>query len=100
MNMINPIQSRLQLLNLNQIDDKKQTETGKNFQAMLKENINKVNNLQLESNQLTEDFALGKTDNIHQVMIAGEKAETSMKLTLAVQNKVIDAYKEIMRLQV
>jgi flagellar hook-basal body complex protein FliE len=98
--MINPIQSRLQLLNLNQIDDKKQTETGKNFQAMLKENINKVNNLQLESNQLTEDFALGKTDNIHQVMIAGEKAETSMKLTLAVQNKVIDAYKEIMRLQV
>lgn len=100
MNMINPIQSRLQLLNLNQIDDKKQTETGKNFQALLKENINKVNNLQLESNQLTEDFALGKTDNIHQVMIAGEKAETSMKLTLAVQNKVIDAYKEIMRLQV
>ena len=100
MNMINPIQSRLQLLNLNQIDDKKQTETGKDFQALLKENINKVNNLQLESNQLTEDFALGKTDNIHQVMIAGEKAETSMKLTLAVQNKVIDAYKEIMRLQV
>lgn len=100
MNMINPIQSRLQLLNLNQIDDKKQTETGKNFQALLKENINKVNNLQLESNQLTEDFALGKTDNIHQVMIAGEKAETSMQLTLAVQNKVIDAYKEIMRLQV
>ncbi len=98
--MINPIQSRLQLLNLNQIDDKKQTETGKDFQALLKENINKVNNLQLESNQLTEDFALGKTDNIHQVMIAGEKAETSMKLTLAVQNKVIDAYKEIMRLQV
>jgi len=100
MNMINPIQSRLQLLNLNQIDDKKQTETGKDFQALLKENINKVNNRQLESNQLTEDFALGKTDNIHQVMIAGEKAETSMKLTLAVQNKVIDAYKEIMRLQV
>ena len=98
--MINPIQSRLQLLNLNQIDDKKQTETGKNFQALLKENINKVNNLQLDSNQLTEDFALGKTDNIHQVMIAGEKAETSMQLTLAVQNKVIDAYKEIMRLQV
>ena len=56
--------------------------------------------MQLKADQLTEDFVLGKTDNIHQVMIAGEKAETSMKLTLAVQNKVIDAYKEIMRLQV
>lgn len=100
MNMINPIQNRLQLLNLNQVSDDKQTETSKNFQQLLQKNINKVNDLQLNSDQLTEDFALGKTDNIHQVMIAGEKAETAMQLTLAVQNKVIDAYKEIMRLQV
>ena len=100
MNMINPIQNRLQLLNLNQVSDGKQTETSKDFQQLLQDNINKVNDLQLNSDQLTEDFALGKTDNIHQVMIAGEKAETAMKLTLAVQNKVIDAYKEIMRLQV
>lgn len=98
--MINPIQNRLQLLNLNQVSDDKQTETSKNFQQLLQKNINKVNDLQLNSDQLTEDFALGKTDNIHQVMIAGEKAETAMQLTLAVQNKVIDAYKEIMRLQV
>ncbi len=98
--MINPIQSRLQLLNLNQVSDDKQTETSKDFQQLLQDNLNKVNDLQLNSDQLTEDFALGKTDNIHQVMIAGEKAETAMKLTLAVQNKVIDAYKEIMRLQV
>ncbi|HMA59224.1 MAG TPA: flagellar hook-basal body complex protein FliE [Halanaerobiales bacterium] len=100
MNMINPIQNRLQLLNLNQVSDDKQTETSKDFQQLLQDNLNKVNDLQLNSDQLTEDFALGKTDNIHQVMIAGEKAETAMKLTLAVQNKVIDAYKEIMRLQV
>ena len=100
MNMINPIQNRLQLLNLNQVSDDKKTETSKNFQQLLQDNINKVNDLQLNSDQLTEDFALGKTDNIHQVMIAGEKAETAMQLTLAVQNKVIDAYKEIMRLQV
>jgi len=98
--MINPIQNRLQLLNLNQVSDDKQTETSKDFQQLLQDNLNKVNDLQLNSDQLTEDFALGKTDNIHQVMIAGEKAETAMKLTLAVQNKVIDAYKEIMRLQV
>ena len=99
--MINPIQNRLQLLNLNQISDSKQKiNNSKSFQDLLKANIKKVNNMQLKADQLTEDFVLGKTDNIHQVMIAGEKAETSMKLTLAVQNKVIDAYKEIMRLQV
>ena len=98
--MINPIQNRLQLLNINQVNNDKNTNPTKSFQQLLQENINKTNELQLNSDQLTEDFALGKTDNIHQVMIAGEKAETSMKLTLAVQNKVIDAYKEIMRLQV
>lgn len=98
--MINPIQNQLQLLNLNQPNQSKVNQKSLNFKDLLKENINKVNNIQLDANQVTEDFALGKTDNIHQVMIAGEKAETSMKLTMAVQNKVIDAYKEIMRLQV
>ena len=99
--MINPIQNRLQLLNINQINDNKQKiNNSKSFQDLLKANIKKANNMQLKADQLTEDFVLGKTDNIHQVMIASEKAETSMKLTLAVQNKVIDAYKEIMRLQV
>ncbi len=98
--MINPIQNKLQLLNLNQPKQSKVNQKSLNFKDLLKQNINKVNNMQLESNQITQDFALGKTDNIHQVMIAGEKAKTSMKLTTAVQNKAIDAYKEIMRLQV
>lgn len=98
--MINPIQNQLQLLNLNQPNQSKVKQKSLDFKDLLKQNINKVNNMQLDANQVTEDFALGKTDNIHQVMIAGEKAETSMKLTTAVQNKVIDAYKEIMRLQV
>jgi len=98
--MINPIQNRLQLLNLNQPNQSKVNQKSLNFKDLLKQNINKVNNMQLDSNQITEDFALGKTDNIHQVMIAAEKAETSMKLTMGIQNKVIDAYKEIMRLQV
>ncbi len=98
--MINPIQNRLQLLNLNQPNQSKVNQKSLNFKDLLQQNINKVNNMQLDSNQITEDFALGKTDNIHQVMIAAEKAETSMKLTMGIQNKVIDAYKEIMRLQV
>lgn len=98
--MINPIQNQLQLLNLNQPNQNNVNQKSLNFKDLLKQNINKVNNMQLDADQITEDFALGKTDNIHQVMIAGEKAETSMKLTTAVQNKVIDAYKEIMRLQV
>lgn len=98
--MINPIQNKLQLLNLNQSKQSKANQKSLNFKDLLQKNINKVNNMQLDANQITEDFALGKTNNIHQVMIAGEKAQTSMKLTTAIQNKAVDAYKEIMRLQV
>ena len=70
------------------------------FSNMLKNNIEEVNNLQKNADNITEEFALGKIDNVHEVTIATEKARTALNLTLAVQNKVVDAYKEIMRMQV
>ena len=80
--------------------DNKSNNLDSNFSQLLKENINKVDNLQKEANQLTTDFALGKTDNIHQVTIASEKARVALDLTTSIQNKVMDAYEEIMRIQV
>ena len=62
--------------------------------------LNKVNDLQLESAELTNDFATGKTDNIHQVLIAGEKADIALQLTMQIRTKILDAYSEIMRMQI
>ncbi len=42
----------------------------------------------------------GENTNIHQVVLAAEKAEVALRLTLQVRNKVLDAYKEIMQMQV
>lgn len=70
------------------------------FSKILEDNLNKVNNLQLKSNEMTEQFALGNIDNVHDVTIAAQKASTALNLTVAVQNKVMDAYNEIMRMQV
>jgi len=70
------------------------------FSKLLEDNLNKVNNLQLKSNEMTEQFALGNIDNVHDVTIAAQKASTALNLTVAVQNKVMDAYNEIMRMQV
>ncbi len=75
-------------------------EKGVSFSDYLKAAINQVSDLQLGSEKITEDFAAGKTDNIHQVMIAAEKADVALQFTMQIRNKIMDAYSEIMRMQI
>lgn len=77
--------------------------SGKNstsFRDMLLNEIYKVSDLEKASDSITSDFISGKTDNIHSVMIAAEKASIALKLMVEIRDKVIDAYNEIMRMQV
>ena len=61
--------------------------------------VNDTNSLQNKANQSSIDFAAGKIDSIHDVMIAQEKANISLQYTVEIRNKVLDAYNEIMRIQ-
>jgi len=70
------------------------------FADFLNDALSEVNDLQLESEQLNEAFAMGKTDNMPQVMIAAEKADMALQLTIQLRNKVLEAYQEIMRMPV
>lgn len=70
------------------------------FANFLKEALTKVSDLEKESTALTEAFAAGITDNIHQVLIAAEKAEVALQFTMQIRNKIMDAYNEIMNMQV
>lgn len=97
--MINSVKNNLQILNGSQ-QKEKTNNSGTSFLGLLKNNINKANQLQLNADQITEDFALGKVDNIHDVTIATEKAKLALNLTVAVQSKVMSAYQEIMRMQI
>lgn len=69
------------------------------FEAAM-EVINDTNATQIESEQLYMDFATGKTDNILDVILSQRKASSSLTFTVQITNKIIDAYKEIMRMQV
>lgn len=69
------------------------------FADVINDAIGKVNELQVESSNMTDDFLTGKSDNIHSVIIAGSKADLALQMTLQVRNKVMDAYKEIMNMQ-
>lgn len=69
------------------------------FIAYLGEAMTQLNQMQQTSQKLDEDLALGKTDNIHQVMVQAEKAGVALQFALQVRNKALDAYNEIMRMQ-
>ena len=45
-------------------------------------------------------FAMGETDNTHDLTIAMQKASTALQYTVAVRDKFLEAYKEIMNMQI
>jgi flagellar hook-basal body complex protein FliE len=72
---------------------------GSDFNKMLSTFIQEVNKLQTQANEAVQGMVLGKTD-IHTAMIAMEKSGISFRLMMAVRNKMISAYEEVMRMQI
>lgn len=69
------------------------------FGKVLKDAISSVNKSQNEADAMIAGLAAGEHANIHETMIAMEKAGISFRLATKVQGKVLEAYKEIMRMQ-
>ncbi|XGC80433.1 flagellar hook-basal body complex protein FliE [Bdellovibrio bacteriovorus] len=74
--------------------------TGKSFADTLKDAVSNVNEMQKASDKAMQNLATGKTDNVADVMIAAEKADIALKVMVQVRNKIIDAYQEVMKMQV
>ena len=78
-----------------------ETTTGApSFHDMVEKAFNKVNKLQFDANRSVAEIATGGTASIHETMIALEKANLSFQLMMQVRNKVVEAYREVMRMQV
>ncbi len=71
-----------------------------NFADILKQAIDRVNELQKRAEKLTDDFAEGRISNIHEVIIEAEKASLALRLTVEVRNRIVEAYRDIMRMQI
>lgn len=71
----------------------------KSFGQTLTESLTEVNNLQSQKNAMITSFASGETQNVHELMISMQKAGVAMNMTTAVRNKVLEAYKEMSKLQ-
>ncbi len=62
--------------------------------------LEETNALQNYAEQAEIEFALGESENTHDLLIAQTKANVALQYTVAVRDKVIDAYKEIMNMQI
>ncbi len=69
------------------------------FDAIV-DSIAQVNRDMQVTQQAVQDMALGKSDNLHQVMMSLEQTRLSFELLLQVRNRVLEAYQEMMRMQV
>ena len=70
------------------------------FSSWLARHLSETNARLVKSDQLIQGLAAGNLDNLHHVMIALEEAKLAMQLTVQVRNKVLEAYQELLRMQV
>ena len=86
--------------NSNKIDKKNdQNMFGTMFQTAL-DNINTTNQYLSDAENAEIAFALGEVDNTHDLTIALQKASTALQYTIAVRDKFLEAYREIMNMQI
>ncbi len=82
------------------LKDAKTASPTEGFSKVLGDMVNGVNDLQLKANKSIQDFVTGESKGIHEVMIAVEKSSISFQFLNQIRNKAVEAYQEVMRMQV
>ena len=75
-------------------------DAGRGFGAVLENAVGEVNQLHHDANQAVEALATGRSQDVHNTMIALQKADVSFQLLMQVRNKVVSAYETVMRMQI
>lgn len=70
------------------------------FGTFLQEAIDDLNKQQLGVDDMNQKFVKGEITDVHQLMVASEKASLGLELAVQVRNKAIEAYQDIMRIQI
>ncbi|ABR48878.1 flagellar hook-basal body complex subunit FliE [Alkaliphilus metalliredigens QYMF] len=99
------VNSLLKIQNQNSIENlglfqKESNNSQTTFNDLFKNAINEANILDQMAQNDSVKLATGELDNIHEAMITAQKADVSLQFIMQVRNKVLDAYREIMRMQI
>jgi len=76
------------------------SEGGSSFIEMLQDSVSEVNKMHEKADDMAVKLATGESQNIHETMLAATQAELGFNLMVQVRNKVLEAYQEVMRMQV
>lgn len=85
------------------LTDKEEKANGSLFEAFLNsaiDNIKTTNSYLSKGEDEYLKFAMGETENFHDLTIALQKASTALQYTVAVRDRLLDAYKELMQMQI
>jgi len=81
----------------------KPVEENKDFESIFKsalDNINQTNGYLSDAENEELKLSMGLTDNTHDLTIALQKASTALQYTVAVRDRLLEAYRELMQMQV
>lgn len=87
------------LSSLSGVSDEKTGDFSSILESMM-HSIDETNTLQNQAEASAIEFALGESDNTHDLLIAQTKANTALQYTVAVRDKLIEAYQQIMQMQI
>jgi flagellar hook-basal body complex protein FliE len=76
------------------------TADGASFADVLSDSLSQVNALQKEADAAIQTLATGGPTTLHDTMLAVQKADLSFRLMMQVRNKIVEAYQEVLRMQV
>jgi flagellar hook-basal body complex protein FliE len=98
--IIGPINPKLQVPET-RIQQKPGSDSkGPGFGEILKDAISTANELQKQSDQEIQKLMTGESQDVHTTVMAMQKADLSFQMMMQVRNKIVQAYQEIMRMQV
>ena len=73
---------------------------GADFAAWIDNSVGEANDRLIHADRMVQKLALGEADNLHQVMIALDEAKFSFNMLIQVRNKLLEAYQDVMRMQI
>ncbi len=74
-------------------------EGGESFQKVLESALDQMNEVNLKADQAIEKLATGEIQDVHQVMLAVEKANLTFTTMMQIRNKLIEAYNQVLQMR-
>jgi flagellar hook-basal body complex protein FliE len=96
---IGPLNPKLQVPEIRSSQTQAGEKSGTGFGDILKDAISTANELQKQSDLQIQKFMAGESQDLHTTVIAMQKADLSFQMMMQVRNKIVQAYQEIMRMQ-